>query len=90
MPDVLRYLIVDDEEIDRLTIESAASAYSFLKKIAACSHALEAFELITRFNPDIVFADIEMPVMSGLELVRKLSGKSSRTGIHYFPPRICS
>lgn len=75
MADQLKYLIVDDEEIDRLTIESAASGFSFLQKIATCSHALEAFELITRFKPHIVFADIEMPGMTGLELIKRLSGK---------------
>lgn len=75
MTDLLKYLIVDDEEIDRVTLESAASGFSFLQKIASCSHALEAFELITRFKPEIVFADIEMPGMTGLELIRRLSGK---------------
>lgn len=75
MADLLKYLIVDDEEIDRLALESAASGFSFLQKIASCSHALEAFELITRFSPDIVFADIEMPGMTGLELIRRLTGK---------------
>lgn len=75
MADLLKYLIVDDELIDQLTLESAASAFSFLQKIATCSHALEAFELITRFKPDIVFADIEMPGMTGLELIKRLSGK---------------
>ena len=75
MADLLKYLIVDDEEIDRLALESAASGFSFLQKIAVCSHALEAFELITRFTPDIVFADIEMPGMNGLELIKRLSGK---------------
>jgi DNA-binding LytR/AlgR family response regulator len=75
MTDLLKYLIVDDEEIDRLALESAASGFSFLQKIATCNHSLEAFEFITRFKPDIVFADIEMPGMSGLELMRRLSGK---------------
>jgi DNA-binding LytR/AlgR family response regulator len=54
---------------------SAASGFPFLHKIAVCNHSLEAFEFITRFEPDIVFVDIEMPGMSGLELVRRLSGK---------------
>jgi DNA-binding LytR/AlgR family response regulator len=75
MSDLLKYLIVDDEEIDRLIIESEASGFLFLQKVAACSHALEAFQFITRLKPDIVFADIEMPEMSGIELIRRLSGK---------------
>src|ERR1700751_1432218 len=75
MPATLKYLVVDDEEIDRLAIESYASGFSFLHIIAACSNALEAFELIKRFQPDIVFADIEMPGMNGIELIRSLSGQ---------------
>jgi DNA-binding LytR/AlgR family response regulator len=75
MSDSLKYLIVDDVEIDRLTIENEAYKFSFLYKIASCSHPFEAFELISRFKPDIVFADIEMPDMSGVELVKKLSGR---------------
>jgi hypothetical protein len=46
MPDVLKYLIVDDEEIDRLAIESEADKFPFLKRIASCSHPLLAAELI--------------------------------------------
>jgi two-component system, LytTR family, response regulator len=75
MSDLLKYLVVDDAEIDRLTIENEASKFPILYKIAACSHPVEAFELITRFQPDIVFADIEMPDMSGIDLIKKLSGQ---------------
>ncbi|MFI5186158.1 MAG: LytR/AlgR family response regulator transcription factor [Chitinophagales bacterium] len=75
MSTILKYLVVDDEEIDRLTIESLASRYSFLYRIASCSNSLEAFELINRFQPDIVFADIEMPGMNGLELIRRIAGQ---------------
>ena len=75
MPDVLKYLLVDDDELDRLAIEAQASRYPYLHKVAACSQALEAFELISRFRPDIVFADIEMPGMSGVELVNLLAGQ---------------
>jgi DNA-binding LytR/AlgR family response regulator len=74
MPDILKYLIVDDVEIDRLAIETLASRYSFLHKVAVCSHALEAIELIPILKPDILFADIEMPDISGMDLVRSLAG----------------
>lgn len=74
MSATLKYLVVDDEDIDRLALQSHASRYTFLHQIAACSNALEAVELINRFQPDIVFADIEMPGMTGLEMIRSLSG----------------
>lgn len=75
MPQPLKYLIVDDDEISRLSVEAEASKFSFLTKIASCSHALEAAEFISMFQPDIVFADIEMPGMSGIELIKNLQGK---------------
>ncbi len=74
MAALMKYLIVDDEEIDRMAIETQADKFPFLHKIAACSNPIEALELIHQFKPDIIFADIEMPGMTGLELVRCLSG----------------
>ena len=85
MQEILKYLIVDDVEIDSLAIEALASGYSFLKKVATCQHALEAIELIPILKPDILFADIEMPGINGLELVRTFIGNNSGTGIRYFP-----
>jgi DNA-binding LytR/AlgR family response regulator len=71
----LKYLIVDDDEISRLHVEAEATRFPFLIKAASCSNAIEAAEFITQFRPDIIFADIEMPGISGLELVKNLSGK---------------
>jgi DNA-binding LytR/AlgR family response regulator len=71
----LKYVIVDDDEIDRLAVETQASRYPFLQRLAVCSQPLEALELIGRYQPDILFADIEMPGLSGLELVSVLGGK---------------
>jgi DNA-binding LytR/AlgR family response regulator len=75
MPSSLKYVIVDDDEISRIRIEAEASKFPFLTKTAICSHAIEAFEFISQFQTDIVFADIEMPDINGLELIKSLSGK---------------
>jgi len=40
--------------------------------VADCKDGFEAMEKIRQFNPDILFADINMPGLSGLELVRSL------------------
>lgn len=68
---LLKYIIIDDDEIDRAVVETEASKFSFLQKIASCCNPLEAIEIITRFNPDIIFLDIEMPDFSGVDLLRK-------------------
>jgi len=76
MPDdILKYLVVEDDEIDRLSVETEAAKFPFLKRIASCSHPLEAVELITKYHPDILFVDIEMPGISGLQLVKKLANQ---------------
>ena len=67
-----KYVVVDDDELSRLTIEAEASKFPFLRKIASCSNAMEAAEFISNFSPDIVFADIEMPGVSGFDLIRKM------------------
>ena len=71
----LKYVIIDDDEIDRLAVETQAARFPFLHRIATCSQPLEAMEMISRFEPDIVFVDIEMPQMSGLELVTHFGGR---------------
>jgi two-component system, LytTR family, response regulator len=68
---LLKYVIIDDDEIDRAVVETEAAKFSFLQKIASCCNPLEATEIITRFNPDIIFLDIEMPDFSGIDLLRK-------------------
>jgi two-component system, LytTR family, response regulator len=73
-PDLhLKYVVIDDDEIDRAVVETEAAKFSFLQKVASCSNPIEALEIITRFNPDVIFLDIEMPGLSGIELIRKIS-----------------
>lgn len=67
----LRYVIIDDDEIDRAVVEAEAAKFSFLQKIAVCSNPVEALEIITRIGPEVIFLDIEMPGFSGIDLIRK-------------------
>ncbi len=75
MQQQLTYISVDDDELDRLQVEAMASSFSFLQKIGACGNAVEGFEMISFLKPDIVFADIEMPGVSGIRMVQKLAGE---------------
>jgi DNA-binding LytR/AlgR family response regulator/signal transduction histidine kinase len=76
MEDTLKYLVVEDDDLDRISVETEADKFPFLKRIASCSHALEAMELIAESHPDILFLDIEMPGINGIQFVKMLAGSS--------------
>jgi two-component system, LytTR family, response regulator len=63
-----RVLIVDDDEIDRLTVISFCRRYPFLQVIAAAESAEAAVNYMQKETPDVLLLDIDMPGMSGIEL----------------------
>ena len=66
----LRCIIVDDEEISRETLENYVQKYCENVEVAAlCENVKEGLEAIKKFNPDIVFLDIEMPYGDGFDLL---------------------
>jgi two-component system, LytTR family, response regulator len=65
-------VIIDDDEIDRLTSMVFAKKYSFLHISGVYSSAEEAFRAIQDTQIDIIFTDIDMPEMSGLEFRAKM------------------
>jgi two-component system, LytTR family, response regulator len=65
-------IILDDDPIDRLTTLSFVKKYSFLKIQGVYESAIEALQCADFQTIDIVFSDIDMPEMSGLELRRKI------------------
>ncbi|MES2798213.1 MAG: LytTR family DNA-binding domain-containing protein [Bacteroidota bacterium] len=60
-------IIIDDDEIDRLTAISFVKRYSFLNIFGVYSSANEAFNAIKEVKIDILFSDIDMPEMTGLQ-----------------------
>ncbi|WP_162902919.1 LytR/AlgR family response regulator transcription factor [Taibaiella koreensis] len=66
----IRYLIVDDNEVDRIMIEMLAANYPSLSLAGSYEHALEALEGIKSLKPQLVFLDVEMPGATGIELLR--------------------
>lgn len=79
MENTLRYLIVEDDDFDRMSVDTEARKFPFLQSMGFCSHPLEATEFLSRHKPDVLFLDIEMPGMSGIELLRLIRGQSFLT-----------
>ncbi|MEO5996119.1 MAG: LytTR family DNA-binding domain-containing protein [Chitinophagaceae bacterium] len=68
-------LIVDDNKMALIAMKELASQVSDLNVIAECSSAMEAYNILQTQPVDLLFLDIEMPQMSGLELTRHLKDK---------------
>ncbi len=68
----MRLLIVDDEPLVQAGIKSMINWEEYGINIAGtASNGAIAYELIQKYEPEIVISDIKMPVMSGLELASK-------------------
>jgi two-component system, LytTR family, response regulator len=68
----IKVLIVDDEPLARRRIRSMLGDYAEMQVIGECSNGVEALAAISRMKPDLVFLDIQMPEMDGLELISKI------------------
>jgi DNA-binding LytR/AlgR family response regulator len=71
----LSCLIVEDEPIGQEIIRSYIDRVDFLEVAGRFKNALEAFTWLQTNNVDLVFLDIKMPRMSGLELLRSLQDR---------------
>ena len=67
-----RLLIVDDEPLVQIGLKSMiARDFPDIEVVGSASNGQEALDLIEQLRPDIVIADIKMPIMSGLELLQE-------------------
>ncbi len=73
--DSVRCLIIDDEPIARRIIKNHLARVSGFTVEAECSHALEGFSLLQKKKPDLLFLDIQMPQLNGLDFLRALHQK---------------
>ena len=70
--DSISVLIVDDEPVARQLIKHFLSEESDFHVVGECGDGEEAIASIKALKPKLVFLDIEMPEMSGIELIAKL------------------
>ncbi|MGM3172924.1 two-component system response regulator BtsR [Dickeya lacustris] len=66
---MLSVLIVDDEPLARDNLRCLLEQDGELSLVGECANALEAISAIHRQHPDVVFLDIQMPRISGLEMI---------------------
>ena len=72
----MRALVVDDEPVARSVLREELEAFSEVEVIAEADNGETALELIVGHKPDVVFLDLQMPVLNGFETVNRLHGSA--------------
>jgi two-component system, LytTR family, response regulator len=65
-------IIVDDNKLARTALKELVSQVDFLELKEECANSLDAYNYLKKENIDLVFLDVEMPEMSGIELIKNL------------------
>ncbi|MBB6499204.1 LytR/AlgR family response regulator transcription factor [Pedobacter cryoconitis] len=65
-------LIIDDEELARQRLKRLLTPYECINIVGEAANGAEGLEQIERLNPDLIFLDIEMPVLNGFEMLGRL------------------
>jgi DNA-binding LytR/AlgR family response regulator len=71
----MKCLVVDDNKLARMSLIQMALQSKILEVEGECASAIEAFEFLRANTVDILFLDVEMPEMSGIDLVKSLTQK---------------
>jgi DNA-binding LytR/AlgR family response regulator len=73
----LTCMIVEDEPVSQEILKKYIADYPALELMAVCSNAIEAGDELRAHSPDLIFLDINMPKISGLDFYRSLSSPPS-------------
>jgi two-component system LytT family response regulator len=72
----IRTLLVDDEEIARRGLRVRLERASEIEIVGECQNGAEAIERIHLLSPDLVFLDVQMPEVSGFDVLRSVRPKA--------------
>ncbi|MDP4262241.1 MAG: LytTR family DNA-binding domain-containing protein [Bacteroidota bacterium] len=82
---ILNCIIVDDEPLQGELLSDYINKTPFLSLTGTYSNPLEALTVAQQQNVDLIFSDIQMPELSGIQFIQLLSGKSKFIFITAYP-----
>jgi len=72
-PKVYKAIIIDDEPFNRAQLRiKLAKLFPEIKNVAECANGKEGMHAIELHQPDLIFLDVMMPVMTGLEMLEQI------------------
>ncbi len=72
---MLKCLAIDDEPLALELLEDNISKVSYLQLVASCSNPLQAMQVLQHEQVDLIFLDIQMPGLTGLQFIQTLQQK---------------
>jgi DNA-binding LytR/AlgR family response regulator len=70
---MLRTIIAEDEKLARQRLKRLLNKYDDIQIIGEAEDGGTALEMVNELKPDILFLDIQMPVMTGVEIVARFT-----------------
>lgn len=80
---MIRAVLVDDEPLAIQELEYILSKVSYVEIVRTFTDAIEALAFIRMEEPDVVFMDIDMPQLSGIQLTEQLKADGVKTKVIY-------
>ncbi len=71
----IRTLIIEDEPLATRTLQDFIGDFDWLELIGEASDGLQAIEKIETLKPELIFLDVQIPEVSGLEVLRRIEYK---------------
>lgn len=65
----MKVIIIDDEPLARMVIKEYLQSYSNMEVVEECNNGFEGFKAIQEHKPDLIFLDIQMPKITGFEML---------------------
>ena len=73
MKDTLTCMIIDDDDLDRMAVEAELSSFLKIKILGSYNNPVAAIDAIHAQKPDILFLDIDMPEINGIDFVKSIT-----------------